>query len=366
MARLRLLRVIPELHMGGVQRMLLRTLGKLADEEIETEICCVGTDVGAMADRFRERGIPIHHIPAIMHVPYTPRINPVGVWRLRQLVSTRNYDIVHGHMYPANIAVNLALAWRNGSVLINSYHNQMPVVHAWQGHLVRWTCGIPTAWVAVSECVREPLVGLGIPQEKIHIIYNGIDEPPEPEPFQERPENAPIELVWAGRFVRQKRNLFMLDVIEECKRQGVGVNLMLLGEGPMLYKAIHRVADHGLVDCVRFAGMQQNVRPFLGRADLFISTSDREGFPNALIEACAAGRGFLASDIPPHRELLASSGAGLLMGDRVEDWAAAIAGLARERARIVAMGAEAFALSRRYTAGETARRTLDLYRSLVR
>ena len=144
------------------------------------------------------------------------------------------------------------------------------------------------------------------------------------------------------------------------------INLTLLGEGPMLYKAIHRVADHGLVDCVRFAGMQQDVRPFLGRADLFISTSEREGFPNALIEACAAGRGFLASDIPPHRELLASSGAGLLMGDRVEDWAAAIAALARERSRIAAMGAESFALSRRYSATETVRRTLDLYHSLVR
>jgi glycosyltransferase involved in cell wall biosynthesis len=52
-------------------------------------------------------------------------------------------------------------------------------------------------------------------------------------------------------------------------------------------------------------GPTRDVRPYLWAADAFVFPSQREGMPNAVLEALATGLPLVLSDIAPHRELLA-------------------------------------------------------------
>lgn len=359
MSRIKLLRVIPDLQMGGVQRMLLRTLEKIVPMGVDAEVCCIRAERGQLEDHLDALGIPVHHIP------FHSRLDPFGLWRLRKLIVEGGFQIVHGHMYVANIAINLAMIRQPGVAIVNGYHSQRPFLSSNQARMIRWTRDIPAAWIAVSNSVKAPLLDLGVPDSRIHVIYNGIAVHGKPKPLPQRANGDPLELVWAGRFVPQKRHIFMLGVVEACKTRGIPVNLTLVGDGPALYKSIKHVASNNLAGVVRFMGVQDNVWPFLANAELFVSTSNREGFPNALIEACAAGRGFLASDIPPHSELCGSSGAGLLFGENVDDWVNAIEGLVADRTRVARMGAAAAGLSQVYTVDVTATKTMELYRKLM-
>ena len=355
---LTLLRVIPDLQVGGVQRMLLRTLLELKKLGVQPHVACL-QERGALAQEFENNGIGVHL------TPFASRLDPRGMWRLRRLITGLGAHVVHGHMYAANMAATLATMGLGRVVTINSYHSQTPLSGASQRRMVRWTRWRPDAWIAVSQAVRDPLVEAGVPARRIEVIYNGTATPQAAAPFEVRDPLAPLELVWAGRFVKNKRHELFVQIMELCRQQGLAVRLTLLGGGPTFERIRQSVQAAGLDEMVAMPGVVDDVSRRVAQADLYISVSRREGFPNALLEACAVGRGFLVSDIGPHRELLGESGAGLCLPDSPQAWTQAIADVLANRQRVAVMGERAFGIAQRYTLENAAAQTLALYRRLL-
>lgn len=77
--------------------------------------------------------------------------------------------------------------------------------------------------------------------------------------------------------------------------------LFFLGDGFLLEKMR---AKYSKFTNIHFLGKRSDVRTFLQNADCFISASESEGLPNAVLEALACGCPVLLSDIPQHREIL--------------------------------------------------------------
>ena len=55
---------------------------------------------------------------------------------------------------------------------------------------------------------------------------------------------------------------------------------------------------------IHFMGKRADVALFLQNSDVFVSASDSEGLPNAVLEALACGCSVILSDIPQHKEIL--------------------------------------------------------------
>lgn len=359
MPDIRVLRVISNLDIGGVQRQMLLAFRELRRRGLTCEVCTID-EPGRMAERFAADGFAVHH------VPFRSRLDPVGALRLRLLARRRAVHIVHSHMYGANMSTNFALLARGRLRLVNGYHNQIPTTSAHQERSIRRTAGRPDAFVAVGDSVREVLVGLGVPADRITVIHNGVVGPETVAPLPERAPGQPLELLWAGRFVKQKRLDFLVEVAAECQRRQVPVRITLLGDGPGFSKLSRLVAEKQLTDWVRLPGATDDVFGWLARADLFVSASFREGFPNALLEACAAGRPFVVSDIAPHRELLEGRSAGLLLPTTdPAPWAEALAALAADPARLRPMADEALAIGRAHSIAAACDRTVALYEALL-
>ena len=85
----------------------------------------------------------------------------------------------------------------------------------------------------------------------------------------------------------------------QASRTGI---LVLVGDGPLLEQCGRLV---GTRDNIYIAGSVKNIKDYLGAADIFVSASITEGYPNAVLEALSCGLPVILSDIPAHREILA-------------------------------------------------------------
>jgi len=150
--------------------------------------------------------------------------------------------------------------------------------------------------IAVSEGVRDDLMeNFGVHGAKIRVIYNPIDMDRICERALEAPStNVPQSyIVSAGRLVPSKN--FRL-LIESYRSSGIDESLVILGEGEERRELERLVSSLGLDGRVILPGHMQNPYPIIGAARLFVSSSNLEGFPNALIEAMALGCPVVATD----------------------------------------------------------------------
>lgn len=358
MAPIKILRVIYDLQIGGVQRMLLRMVPALQAAGFDIHVCCLREE-GVLAQEFRRLGATVHLIL------FRSRLDPRGVLRLRGLIRHENYRIVHGHMYASNIVVNAACLLNGHRRVINSYHSQHPLRGPNQIRLTRWTRGVPDRIIAVSEAVKTPLVKFGLPEEKIRVLYNGVELPTAAAPFPAVVPGDPLRLVWAGRFVRQKRVDLLIDIVAACRAANLPISLTLVGEGPQFESLKTRVETEGLCAHVRFPGWQRDITPFVADSELYVSASDREGLSNTLLEVCAQGRGSLLADIPPNAEVIGGTGAGFLLSSRVEDWVDRLRVLHSDREAVHRMGALAFERAQQFSVERSCQQTIAVYRELL-
>jgi glycosyltransferase involved in cell wall biosynthesis len=150
--------------------------------------------------------------------------------------------------------------------------------------------------IAVSEGVRADLMAnFGVDGAKIRVIYNPVDTDRICERSLETPSTRFREpyIVSVGRLVPSKN--FRL-LIEAYRSSSIKENLVLLGEGEERQELERLVSRLGLEGRVILPGHMQNPYPVVAAARLFVSSSNLEGFPNALIEAMALGCPVVATD----------------------------------------------------------------------
>ena len=143
--------------------------------------------------------------------------------------------------------------------------------------------------LAVSEGVRLGLIEhCGVPPERIDVISNPVDADRIRARGAEEPETPLPErfIVSVNRLTANKAVGLQLEALH---RSGLPHHLMILGDGPEREALEARSQALELCGRVHFVGFSANPFAIVARADMFLSTSRAEGFPNALAEAMALG-----------------------------------------------------------------------------
>lgn len=170
--------------------------------------------------------------------------------------------------------------------------------------------------VLVSQEMRESLASLYPHHEgKLAVIPNGVGEDLVALPAvgeERKAEDHSITLLSVANLVAGKGIDVLLRALPRIRGR---CSLVIVGDGPQR-ASLESLAQRLLIgDAVTFVGQvaPDRVKDYLRSADIFVLPSYSEGRPNSLIEAMAAGRAVVATDIAGVRELVDSGSNGLLV-----------------------------------------------------
>jgi teichuronic acid biosynthesis glycosyltransferase TuaC len=161
------------------------------------------------------------------------------------------------------------------------------------------------AIAAVSDSLKEHIIALGIPGNKVHVLPPAVDTAifcPGAQDSARRRIGAPPEssvIVWVGRMVAVKALDVLLDAVSELAPQWPELRLYLIGDGPLRRSLETSVSARSLSQHVVFTGRlaHRDLPDYYRAADVTVLPSHWEGMPNTVLESQACGTPFVASAV---------------------------------------------------------------------
>jgi len=184
--------------------------------------------------------------------------------------------------------------------------------------MINWAVCQAARVITVSEALREHLIALGAEPGKVITLRNGVDlerfQPVNRDTARARIGMTGTTLLSVGNLVECKGH----EVIIEALPSLDGVNLTIVGEGPLDAKLRGLAQGLGVADRVTFVGnvAQESLIDYYSAADALVLPSIREGMPNVVLEALACGTPVIAARCEGVPELLTTPAAGVLMSER--------------------------------------------------
>jgi glycosyltransferase involved in cell wall biosynthesis len=225
--------------------------------------------------------------------------------------------------------------------------------------------------VALSEKINQQMVE-DFSLDRIVTIYDGILQEPTVKSDiaalrkQMEITGQPVMGLF-GRICEGKGHLYLIEALKEVKKKYAGIKLVVVGTGDNNYLTLlkKKIIDYGLENNVFFTGFQENVSQYYNAMDFVVAPTLNDCLPMNLLEACAAGKPVVASNVGGVPEIIQDGVSGTLVPPA--DPTALAAGILRllasdlkeygERARKIAL--EKFSLKRMITEYER------LYSSLL-
>jgi len=243
------------------------------------------------------------------------------VRRLRQHYA---FDLIDAHfMYPDGLAATLigrvlgipVVVSARGSDILR--YSQFATIRP---HL-RTTLRTASESIAVSHELKEHMVRLGAPQDKVTVIPNGVDH----EKFRALPrEEARRTLGLAhqptilsvGNLTHNKGFDRALVALRNMRSEAGDLRpqLVIAGEGPLRKHLQEMVAALGVGEQVRFVGTipHHDLAWWYSAADVFCLLSRQEGCPNVVLESLACGTPVVATPVGEIPYLITSDEVGFL------------------------------------------------------
>jgi phosphatidylinositol alpha-mannosyltransferase len=288
-----------------------------------------------------------------------------GVARaLAETLERERFDVVHVHC-PLTPVLPIAAIHHARVPVVGTFHTHFrpgPLFKVTRGLLQRYLDRLDAA-IAVSRACLAAFEGRL--QADFHIIPNGVDA----EQFGrgrrlDRFDDGKLNVLWVGRL--EPRNGFdrMLAAFARA-REEVDARLLVVGDGPLLGR--YRASVPGeLEGDVVFAGKLLDERPdWYASSDVYCAPTSIASFGITLLEAMAAGKPILASDIEGFREVMQHGREGeLLPVDDAEAWARALVRLPREPLRALAYAEHGRSTAQRYAWPRITAQVLGLYRDI--
>jgi glycosyltransferase involved in cell wall biosynthesis len=210
---------------------------------------------------------------------------------VRALRTYRPHIIQSAHFF-ANLYVALA-ARVFGAVHIGSIRNDAVYDVEDAGRWASWLIRLPGSIIANSETALNNLKALGVRAAKCHVVPNVIDlaefdaQANTPCPIRLRMESPVVVAV--STLARRKRLDRFLAALVLARQRMPQLRGVIIGGGPERATLERLATEQGLLpDGLQFLGRSESVPVLLRQADIFLLTSDHEGFPNVLLEAMAA------------------------------------------------------------------------------
>jgi glycosyltransferase involved in cell wall biosynthesis len=296
---MRVLHIIPTLGIAGAERIVASlAVRHRRSGHVAGVVSLFGPQRTWIEDELAASDIPVFFLGK------RPSVDLRMIPRIARAASTFRPDVVHTHLAVLKYALP-ALVMSNRCPVVHTVHNlaqhelERPsrVVH-------HFAFRLGVAPVAIGERVAESIrVLYGFSPRRI--IPNGIElRGCAPDPIARVeirkelgiPADAPT-FMSVGRLAPAKNPGALLHAFASRRILAANAHLLLAGDGPLVRELTKRVDELEVADRVHFLGLRRDVPRLLAAADVFVLASRFEGNPLSVMEAMAAGKPVVATDV---------------------------------------------------------------------
>lgn len=308
MRKTKVLHVVANLRHGGVQTWILELSSQAAAHSMSMDILAYSDEEWPLSSKFEMRGVKI--FSCVSHR------NPVKLLKKISMLNERHgpYNAIHCHEMFHNGTLVLIGKLLGIPVRISHAHNSSQAVrntlfrriyNTTMKSLIRI---FSTKMLAVSNMAGEKLYGRSwITDTKCKKVACGLDFSPYYTPVDRRevlkeldiPADARV-IGHVGRFVDQKNHGCVLTSAAEAMRSDASIWLLLIGDGPLKPAMVKHAEALGISHRVTFTGARSDVpRIMMGAFDVLLLPSKYEGLGLVILEALAAGKPCVISNVVP-------------------------------------------------------------------
>lgn len=318
----RVLHVVTSLDVGGAQKHLLSLVKGLRERGHTADVAFFKNPT--LREEFLATGAELFDLST------RRTFSPLLIPRLARILVRGRYQIVHTHLLKADSYGALAGVLARTPVILASKHNdeialRNPRVATVHGLLSR----LDQRVIVLSDYVGRYVASVGkVDPARIDRVYYGV-RPATTATMEDGarlraelgiPGNAPL-VATVGRLMEQKGLVYLLQAMEILRDRLPEARLLMVGDsqdGRDGYKTdlLRQWEAMGLQERVIFTGVRNDVPAVMQAIDLFAMASLWEGFGLVFLEAMAAARPIVATEVSAIPEVVEDGVTGLLVPPR--------------------------------------------------
>ncbi|MDP3790622.1 MAG: glycosyltransferase family 4 protein [Candidatus Omnitrophota bacterium] len=311
---MKVLHVNTHMNIGGIGRYILSLCNAMKKMGID---CSVASSGGNLEDELKENGIKHKYIGIKTKFEFGPKVFS-AVSPLANIIMEEGVNLVHAHTRVSQVVSFLASRKAEAHYVSTCHGFFKPklsrkLFDTWGERVV-----------AISEPVKAHLErDFGINSERIGLIHNGVDM----DKFSKNFSNDEISKLkrsitlkegpvvgTIGRLSSVKGQKFLIEAMKNVISKNNLAQCLIIGEGPEEDELKKLAVDLGIENNVKFAGpIYKDANMYLACMDVFVLPSIKEGLGLALLEAMAAARPCVASDIGGIRDIVKDRDNGMLV-----------------------------------------------------
>jgi glycosyltransferase involved in cell wall biosynthesis len=275
-------------------------------------------------------GIPVYHpryflIPKVGMALHGLMMFLSVVWFIKKLQRQFDFDVIDAHyVYPDGFAAVLLGFLLSKPVVVSARGSDISRFPEFLviRNLIRFTLDRAQKVITVSRSLKEAAIRLGVPDEKIEVVPNGVDAS-RFFPYSRREVRHRLGLAADGKIVLSvgglttvkgfDRLIHAIKILVDEYHEGK-LSLILVGDGGLRGQLEQIVQALDLGSQVSLVGAVPHDELYLwyNAADVFCLVSKREGWPNVVLEAMACGTPVVGAAVGGIPEIIAHEELGLL------------------------------------------------------
>jgi len=302
--------VTPSFYGGGAEKIAVNLANYYTD---------IGRNVSIVA--FKAKGPYLAQVSTKVKIIDLNSKTRYVFFKLLSVLRREKSDLVISVIRDSNIFVGLSSYFIKAKIIFREANTMDNIINAsifkklLYLFLMRRAYKKAHAIIANSNDTKKDLLKNKITTDlKIKVIGN----PVLPSNFSNLKEEK-INHIWlgnkkyktilnVGRLHRQKNQQLLIDAFNLVYSKIPNSRLVILGEGKEKEALIADIKSKGLDEVVDIIPFQNNPYPYYQAANLFVMSSDWEGFGNVIVEAMASSTPVISTDCPGGPKMILNNG----------------------------------------------------------
>ena len=347
----RILFCIDAFNGGGAERILLEILSNIDRNNFDADLIVIRS-LGQLKENFGKLG----HYKTVLPKYYGRKNNNIFLRAYNYLIDTvwkaivfRYPNLVISNKYDYVIAyLESEATLFCSNVRLKKTGKKYAWIHCDVEKAEKWLNGIYGSKKAqfevyqkydnifcVSQSVKDSFIKRfnAINNTKVKVLYNPVDDEKIKRLAAEELDFAwshDLKIIAIGRLTPQKNTNRALLVMNELLRNGIDAELVVLGEGNERDELESFICEHQLNGRIHLIGFKENPYPYLASADIYLCTSDYEGFSTTATEALIIGKPIVTTPCAGMEEIIDDSECGKIASFAPSELAKAIISISED------------------------------------